>query len=342
MRSTSSRLEARSGHNAFAEMIGRNAGAIGNLLAQTAQVLAGAPEDEQLAIGLEHRELASSINEAIRLSRRLDPEQLGIPTNPDFGGRLAMVRTEVQAPMLGSLRLTVIGPFATDLRRLRTEWNDWLRDNEKALKKIADDARRDAEHLETGELDRFVFPLLAQAQALGNRAMVTAPNLASLMLLADEGGATILLTGDGHARDILSGLRAAGKLPSGAGLHVNVLKVQHHGSEHNLDDAFCRTITADHYVFCGNGEHENPDLEVVRSVARSRTGTVAERSKNPEAGNPFQFWFNSFHTEPTKAAAIAHMSAVEALVENLKSQSNGALTATFLEGVSSFEVPVGH
>jgi beta-lactamase superfamily II metal-dependent hydrolase len=328
-------------HNAFAEQIGKNAGAIGNLLAASSAALSAADEEDLTETALRHAELATSVNEAIRLSRRLDADQLGIPTNPDFGGRLAFVRPEVQAVALGSVRLTVIGPFAADLRKLRKCWNQWLRDNEKALAKIKDDARRDAERLEASELDRVLFPFLEEAKKLGQRAFVTAPNLASLMLMAEEGGKTVLLTGDGHRDDILKGLRAAGHLADGAGMHVNVLKVQHHGSEHNIDDAFCRTITADEYVFCGNGEHENPDLDVIRAVARSRLGTPTERSSNPETGQPFRFWFNSSSAATEKAAAVAHMQALEALVGQLVQSSNGALRAEFLDTNPAFMVPVG-
>lgn len=328
-------------HNAFAEQVGQNAGAIGNLLAATAQVLSGASEEMPLETAIANRELATSINEAIRLSRRLDADQLGIPMNADFGGRLAFRRKGAQAPMLGSVRLTVIGPAAADLRRLRTEWNDWLRDNAEALARIAEDTERDIDRLGTTELDRVILPLLAQAQVLGNRAMVTAPNLASFMLLAEEGQQTILLTGDGHSRDILAGLRATGHMSGSGGLHVNVLKVQHHGSEHNLDDAFCRAITADSYVFCGNGQHNNPELEVIRAIARSRLGSAAERSANPETNQPFKFWFNSSASETSQPEAGAHMQALAALVGGLAATSGGALSAAFLEGTASFEVPVG-
>ncbi|HEX5015930.1 MAG TPA: MBL fold metallo-hydrolase [Candidatus Limnocylindrales bacterium] len=328
-------------HNAFAEQIGRNAGAIGNLLAASAAALSGADEDELIDLAGRHADLSTSINEAIRLSRRLDAEQLGIPTNPEFGGRLAMVRDEVQSFPLGGVDLTLIGPFARDLRRLRTEWNQWLRDNKKALADIREDAERDAERLEASELDRALFPFLEEAKKLGERAYVTAPNLASIMLLADEAGTTVLLTGDGHRDDILAGLKAAGRLQAGGGLHVEVLKVQHHGSENNIDDDFCQTITADDYVFCGNGEHENPDLDVLRAILRSRLGTASERSANPEVGQPFRFWFNSSSSATTKAPAIAHMKAVESLVAKAVQSSAGAMTATFLDAQPSFDVLAG-
>lgn len=328
-------------HNAFAEQVGRNAGAIGNLLAATAQTLSGSSDEEWVATAAEQGELATSVNEAIRLSRRLDTDQLGIPTNPDFGGRLAYVRPQVQGADLGSVRLTVVGPFAKDLRRLRTEWNEWLRKNQEALAKIALDARRDASMLGASELDRLIFPFLHEAQALGNRALVTAPNLASLMLLAEEGTHKVLLTGDGHATDILAGLRAIGRLAPRGGLHVNVLKVQHHGSEHNLDASFCRRITADDYVFCGNGEHQNPDLRVIESVVRSRVGTSTERSRNAEATAPFRLWFNSSSGDTETPSAVAHMQSLETLVDQLVDQSGGLMSAAFLRSSSSFEVPIG-
>ena len=62
-----------------------------------------------------------------------------------------------------------------------------------------------------------------------------APNLASLMLLARRADKRVLLTGDGHAADILQGPGAPAKLDDDGRIHVDVLKVQHHGSEHNID-----------------------------------------------------------------------------------------------------------
>ena len=70
--------------------------------------------------------------------------------------------------------------------------------------------------------------------------------------MVEEDSKTLLLTGDSQQDKILKGLRLSGYLPrEGGGLHVNVLKAQHHGSEHNFDEEFCRTVSADHYLFCG-------------------------------------------------------------------------------------------
>ena len=163
------------------------------------------------------------------------------------------------------------------------------------------------------------------------------------MLYVEEGGRTLLLTGDGHHADIIKGLEHIGKLDAAdkkSGLHVNVLKVQHHASEHNLDLPFCRRVTADDYIFCGNGEHENPDLEVIKAIAASRFGGASQISPNAEAGNAFKFRFNSSRPMTTKKAAKDHMTKVKKLCDQLQKKSGGRLTSQFLESGSSFVLKV--
>ncbi len=99
----------------------------------------------------------------------------------------------------------------------------------------------------------------------------------------------------------------------------------------DIEQQFCDAITADHYVFCGNGEHANPDLRVV--------SLIAERRFAEGAGAPFTFWFNSHSSVAETAAGRAHMSEVETLVGQLEQQSGGRLRSESLLG-DSFEVPV--
>ena len=149
----------------------------------------------------------------------------------------------------------------------------------------------------------------------------------------------MLLTGDGHHLDILNGLKHIKKLNANGGIHVDVLKVQHHASEYNLDEAFCRAVTADHYIFCGNGEHENPDTRVLQAIADSRFGTTTQLSSNAQVEKPFKFWFNSHSSMTKTAGAVKHMKKVEKLVGQLANKSNGQMSFFFLKG-SSFEIPV--
>ena len=53
-------------------------------------------------------------------------------------------------------------------------------------------------------------------------------------------------------------------------MHVDLLKVPHHGSSNNVKRNFFERITADHYVFSGNGEHGNPEREALEMLFRAR------------------------------------------------------------------------
>ena len=217
-------------HNAFSELVSANRGEIQKTLTARASLLATAEDQAVRALVLEQRELATSIAEGIELSRRASPKQLGIPVNRQFGKKLALVRKGAAPIELGGLTITVIGPFPGDLRKLRETWNEWLRESEAQHARLRDRMERDARRLEASDFDRLRGALTLVTSELGDRTKVTPPNLASLMLLVEEADHTLLLTGDGHWEDILAGLRNARRLDGEERLHVDVLKVQHHGS----------------------------------------------------------------------------------------------------------------
>lgn len=341
-------------HNAFHEQLNKNVGEVSDMLAASAAILSGSEESEVKDLASRQADLVTSISEAIQLSRRISPEQLGIKLNQPAGGKLIMVRDKPGAPVkLGSMKIQVIGPFDADLKELRKEWNEWLKKNKARVKKIQTSAAKDASMFSVREIDDLILPKLQQAQELeellplgksskklGVRREVTTPNLASLMLYVEEGGKTLLLTGDGHHADILKGLAHIGRLDAAGGIHVDVLKVQHHGSEHNLDLPFCQKVTADHYIFCGNGEHENPDLDVIEAIAASRLGKPGQVSPNAQAGNSFKFWFNSSRAVTAKKEAKEHMTKIKKLVGKLEKQSGGRLSSQFIEAGSSFVLKV--
>ncbi|MBK6561780.1 MBL fold metallo-hydrolase [Candidatus Amarobacter glycogenicus] len=318
-------------HNAFRDQLGNLTERVEDTLAASAPLLLAADAAELRRDGSKQGLLAQSIPEALKVSRRIGPNQLDIALNKQFAGKLATVEGIAQAAKLGTVTLTVIGPFAADVTKLRAEWKAWLETHGEAVLAIQQRAAADEESMGSSALAWPASQLIALGNELGARSKVTTPNLASIMLLAEEGGRRVLLTGDGHWQDILHGLERRGKLDPAGKLHVEVLKVQHHGSEHNIEQQFCDAITADHYVFCANGEHANPDLRVV--------SLIAERRFAEGAGAPFTFWFNSHSSVAETAAGRAHMSEVETLVGQLEQQSGGRLRSESLLG-DSFEVPV--
>jgi hypothetical protein len=314
-------------HNAFHEQVGDNTGEIADMLAASALVLSGSSLPDLKEQAKFNQNLATSTREAILLTRRVGNGQLGIPVNKPADGKLMLVRDSKKAVKLGGMNMFIIGPFDEDLKKLRTEWNAWLKKNKEALQTIRSDSR-DIEKDLGNEVERLIQPLFEQAKKFGDRTMVTTPNLASLMFYVEEKstGTTLLLTGDGHANDVIKGLTHYKKLKNDK-LHVDVLKVQHHGSEFNMTPDFAKNITADDYIFCGNGGDENPDLETLRVVfdARMKDGTKKK----------FKFWFNSHSSVAGgKKGSPAHMKKVEKLVADQTKKSKGRLSSQFLKSDS--------
>lgn len=144
----------------------------------------------------------------------------------------------------GGLELTILGPRKKRVDRLRKEWKEVLEE-----KGIVSPAAWNA--LAADFLDRSV------------------PNLSSIVVLAELGGKTMLLTGDARGDDILKGLGDAGLLEDGK-FKVDLFKLPHHGSDRNVSTDFFRAVTADHYVISADGHHGNPDLATLQMLSTAR------------------------------------------------------------------------
>ena len=323
-------------YNSFASILPEANGSIQSALIEAATALAASENDEIRADALELRNLVTSIPQGIELSNRLGSRQLKWKLNPDYKGGLMQIESNKKSTLrrlnVGAMSFFPIGPFKEDLDNLRELWNEWIETHKARVKEIKDRRRADERELGSSEFDLLRLELLALSDQLGDRRNVTPPNLASLMFHVEEGGRTLLLTGDGHWKEIIAGLEAWGKLDGNGQLHVDVLKVQHHGSEHNLDADFCRRITADHYIFCADGSHKNPDLRILKTIVDSRTGSADQQSPNPLADGKFTFWFNSSSTfeDNTNLNNVEHMKLVEADMGRYVSGSKGRLSAVFI------------
>ena len=165
---------------------------------------------------------------------RLAAQALGIPLNAGFPGDLVCADDHPQPVLLDNLKLTVVGPTRANLDELQAQWETWLAAHE--------DAVADGDPQVMANSDRSV------------------PNLSSIVVLAEADGKRVLCTGDGRSDHLLQGLGQAGLLDAGGAVHVDVLKVAHHGSDRNATRKFFRLVTADTYVLSANGKDDNPDL----------------------------------------------------------------------------------
>ncbi len=207
----------------------------------------------ELALGHETASKTAAVIASVPQGRRLRScaKTLGWQLNQPFKNGLVQDGL-VQAPAQGGRRvkldhatdILVLSPRTSEIEGLRKEWNTQLR------------------RLHRGE---------THAASLAEYLDRSPYNLSSIVCLVRQGERKILLTGDARGDLILDALDAAGVTRDGA-LHVDVLKIPHHGSIRNLETDFFERITADHYVISANGRDGNPKTETLELIARSHEG----------------------------------------------------------------------
>ena len=330
-------------NNTFRDLIGVNESTeVADLLAAAVPSLFATADPRLVDVALELQDLAVSIPEAIKVSRLTASDALRIPVNRLPGmtepPRLLFFRDQVQSFKVGEMKFTIVGPTSDELTDLKTGWITWLRANRDEVFALRRELKRRVEEFSNGVPDSPFD--LRDWNGIPDFKGVTAPNIASLMFMVEEDGKRLLLTGDSQQDKILDGLRRTGFL-DGSGLHLDVLKVQHHGSEHNLDLNFARHVSARNYVFCGNGFSGNPAQEVIDFIFASRRGSPAERTLAPAAiGEQFHFWFSTTAAAQPAGSARRHvLEELEAHVKGLRESSQGELMLHYNED-DSIELPI--
>jgi beta-lactamase superfamily II metal-dependent hydrolase len=181
-----------------------------------------------------------------------EADALDIPINEQFDPSYLVSLGLTNEPVdRENLRLWIVAPNRTNLQNLREEWLEWLEEQE----------------------DRVLVRSLEEAERAATRADTRVPNLSSIMFLALADGKSMLLTGDGRGDHLLEGLGQAGLLDASGRLHVDILKLPHHGSRHNISREVLQAITADRYIVSASGRYSHPSrqtLEWIAEVAREQ------------------------------------------------------------------------
>lgn len=187
--------------------------------------------------------IAASVTQGRDVRNNANALTLGI--NEPFGTLVAVPMKGKNTVTLGDgLKFTVLGPVEERLERLQEEWSEVL-----MKKGLATDAKGKA--LAAAFVDESVF------------------NLSSIVVLAEAGKKRMLLTGDARGDDVMSSLKSSGLLKSG-NIHVDLLKLPHHGSDRNVATEFFRAVTADHYVVSADGRFGNPEISTLQMISEAR------------------------------------------------------------------------
>ena len=171
-------------------------------------------------------------------------QDLKIPINSQFGGDPIVTEEDDKVIKLQNLKFHILGPSQKNIEKLRKIWDSWVRS-----------------HTQKGVTPKDYEAL----QVLD--ASIT--NLSSIMFMVESEGKKLLFTGDGLGRDVLEVLSEKKMLNSEGRLHVDILKVPHHGSERNVSVQFFDTITADLYIISANGRDDNPSFLTLKWIIES-------------------------------------------------------------------------
>jgi hypothetical protein len=227
-------------HNSFDDIVGNESE---EMIAAVRPVAGGGA----LAAGLPLSRPGGAIAASVPQGRdvRNNAQKLALALNAPFKNLVAAPGKGKKTLAIGDgLKFTVLGPIENRIEELQIEWNAVL--EKKGLAKNAE-----GQALAAAYLDESVY------------------NLSSIVVLAEAGKKRMLLTGDARGDDVLKGLKSAGLL-KGGGIHVDLLKLPHHGSDRNVETEFFRQITADHYVVSADGKHGNPEVSTLQMISDAR------------------------------------------------------------------------
>jgi len=228
-------------HNTFDDLLGNRDPVVVSRMAATAA--SGQVSDLPLPrMHPDTKAVVASTNQGRIL--RDAAKKLRVKVNAPFRG-LVMSPAGGKVSLGGGLRFTVIGPDRGRVEALQKRWD---KDLEKILEK-----ERDSAHA-TAFADESPF------------------NLASICVLAELKRRRMLLTGDARGDFVIEGLERARLLKKTKPLHVDLMKVPHHGSDRNVEPSFFERITANHYVISGDGAHGNPEVDTLDMLAQARPG----------------------------------------------------------------------
>jgi hypothetical protein len=210
-------------------------------LADDTGALAQLP-DELPADGADAGAVLASVSQGRQL--QAEAELLDWPINAPFGGLVRAPGTDGRRVKLDEgTELVVLAPRDPEIQGLRKEWIEQMRKIRAKQAKPAEVA---------AYVDRSAY------------------NLSSIVVLIHQAKRRILLTGDARGDHILTALEEAKVVDKGGHLHVDVLKLPHHGSIRNVEKGFFDRISADHYVISADGKFGNPESETLELLAGSR------------------------------------------------------------------------
>lgn len=163
--------------------------------------------------------------------------------------------------LTGKAKITLLGPTATELRRLRARWASAIRDFtpgdvKEAMRRLKE--RRDYKPPAS--------PAVFSAPQFGSDR--SPANGSSISFVLEHGAVSVLLVGDAHARTLATTLGRLAVQKSVERLRFDAVKLPHHGSMGNVSAEWLRLVDCERWLISTNGAvFGHPDVETVELIA---------------------------------------------------------------------------
>ena len=212
---------------------------------------------------------------------------LGWTWNERFGNGPVMVDDGDDLPVVeleGGMTLTLLSPGPVETDALKTAWLKELDDNEldtespDYAEELAMKMHRKGVALpstlgdeDTESVEELASHLFTEDDSPANGS--------SIAVLAEHDGRTCLLTGDAVPSALIRSIRRLLATRHETSLHVDAVKLPHHGSQNNLSAELLDLVVSPRWLFSTNGmQHNHPDGPAVARVL------VANEDRQPVLG----------------------------------------------------------
>jgi hypothetical protein len=191
-----------------------------------------------------------------------------LPWNEDFGTRAVQVPDDGPLPVIrlpGGMELTVLSPTERQLAALRPVWKKEVEAAGLVPGVAAEEPAVQPDIL--GERPMAPEDLARQPF----REDPSEANGASIAMLAEFEGKSLLLAGDAHAGVLGAGLERLALQRGVDRIRVDAFKLPHHGSKHNLSSEVLQLIDCCRFLCSTNGAiFGHPDPEALSRIVVDR------------------------------------------------------------------------
>jgi beta-lactamase superfamily II metal-dependent hydrolase len=196
-------------------------------------------------------------------------DELEWPLNEEVHGGVISTDTLPKLIDMAGLKLTIVSPDTERLRVMRARWSAW-----RTAQAAAAEAREIKRQQGLQAMGRKPMPAVLDVDTLAAPTPKDPepPNGSSIAFIAEWDGKRVLLTGDAHP-DVLAKALAPLAQAEGGRVHIDLLKVSHHGSHGNTTQELVQLLDCSRFAISTSGNrHGHPDPQAIARLLKFSPG----------------------------------------------------------------------